>query len=247
MAKHQKRNLKQAVGQIFGNEPAWYITSMAAAASIMFASPQIFDETTAPDEIGTEQAASVLAEHEASFSALQEMKAEIELNEARATLGGASNLADLKDAFANQAVEAYLDLYTEGVSTEGAAISEKQFQDLRDQFTQTIAKPSDLGFQSNIEVGMLDELLAEHDLTSNTDAQKYQKVKALDQAMADSLRDNQNVFADAAFTVGGSLGAIALMFLFCGPIATRWSEEPKYLTPTSHPNKFRKNGKYGKH
>lgn len=244
MAQHQKRNLKQAVGQVFGNEPAWYITSIVAATSIVIASPQIFDTTTAPDEIGTEQAASVLAEHEASFSALQEMKAEIELNEARATLGGASNLADLKDAFANQAVEAYLDLYTEGASTEGAAISEKQFQDLRDQFTQTIAKPSDLGFQSNIEVGMLDELLVEHDLTSNTDAQKYQKVKALDQALADSLRDNKNVFADAAFTVGGSFGAIALMFLFCGPIATRWRDEPKYVSSKAKP---KKPGKYGQH
>ncbi len=244
MAQHQKRNLKQAVGQVFGNAPAFFITSVTAAASILITSPQIFDDTTAPDEIGTEHAASVLAEHEASFSALQEMKAEIELDEARATLGGASNLTALKDAFANQAVDAYLDLYTDGASAEGAAISETQFQDLRDEFTQTIADPSDLGFQSNIEVGMLDELLAEHDLTSNTDAQKYQKVKALDQAMADSLRDNQNIGADVTFSLLGSLGSIVMLFIFCGPIASGWRNEPKYVTSKAKP---KKPGKYGQH
>ena len=244
MAEHQKRNLKQAVGQVFGNAPAFFITAVTATASVMISSPHIFDTTTAPDEVGTEQAASVLAEHEASFSALQEMKAEIELNEARATLGGASNLVDLKDAFANKAVDAYLDLYTDGASNDGAAISEQQFQDLRDKFTQTIAEPSDLGFQSNIEVGMLDELLSQHDLSADNDAQKYQKVKALDQAMADSFTDNQNLVGDVLFSVGGSLASIILLFMFCGPIASGWRDEPKYVSSHAKP---KKPGKYGQH
>jgi len=249
MADSLKRNPKQIAGEILGN-PITFVALVAASSMGIVAGTDIaLDNRQAPDAIGTAQADVILAEHQATFSELQDMKTEIGLYEARTNLGGSSDeLNALKDQFATQAVNAYLDLYIDGATQDGAAISEQTFAELRTEFTETIAPPSELGFNDNIEVGMLDETLAHTDLSAATDMDKYKTVTALDQQMADSYTENMNDGGKTAVGLGGSLLGGLLLFLICGPmsgsLASRWREQPDYLEkrPSS-----RKPGKYGQH
>lgn len=249
MAKELKRNPKQRAGEVLGN-PFTFATLLTASSLGIFAGTDVaLDNTQAPDAIGTAQAEEVLAEHQATFSELQDMKTEIGLYEARMNLGGSSDeLNTLKDQFATQAVNAYLDLYLDGATQGGAAISEQTFAELRTEFTETIAPPSELGFNDNIEVGMLDETLAQTDLSAATDQEKYKTVMSLDQQMADSYEENMNDGSKAAIGFGGSMLGALILLLICAPfsnsLATRWREQPEYIEkrPPS-----RKPGKYGQH
>ena len=249
MADSLKRNPKQIAGEVLGN-PVTFVALLAASSMGIFAGADVaLDDRQMPDAIGTAQAEEVLDEHQASFAELQDMKTEIGLYEARTNLGGSSDeLNTLKDQFATQAVNTYLDLYLDGATQDGAAISEQTFAELRKTFTETIAPPSELGFNDNIEIGMLDEILAQNNLSAATDMEKYKKATALDQQMADSYVENANDGVKVAVGFGASMLSAILLFLICSPISgslsTRWREEPEYIEkrPPS-----RKPGKYGQH
>lgn len=249
MSEDFKRNPKQKAGEILGDPFVFMGLTAIMGISITFGTAPLFDELKTPDNVGTAQEETVLAEHQATFTELQDMKTEIGLYEARANLGGdVDELSRLKDDFAKQAVDAYLDLYVEGASQDGAAISEQQFVELRNTFTNTIASPEKLGFNNTIEAGMLDEFLAQSTLSTSTDEDKYKTVRALDQQMADSYIENKNQGAYDLTAILGTFLSAGILFLICGPmsfsLASRWREQPDYIEkrPSS-----RKPGKYGQH
>jgi len=239
----KKRNLKHTLGKAFGTPKGWATASAISTALIMTSFPLVMDEqVNAPDDTGTEMSSSILAEHQADFDALKDMRADIEVLEAKAAVSGSNdNLSTLKEEFADKALNTYLDLYLDGASTEGAAISEQTFAELRDEFSSTIVNPEVLGFQDDIAPGMLDEVLGQSTLATDTETNRYQTVKGIDTALATAQEDTELPY------LFGALSSMLAIFLLLGVSvkAERWYlTEPKYK---SVQNKPKKPGKYGQH
>ncbi|MBL1146735.1 MAG: hypothetical protein HND56_09500 [Pseudomonadota bacterium] len=243
MSEDTKPNIKYKIGQTFGTPLAWLLCSAAAAGLNFAVIPNVMDsDIAAPDRTGTAMEQSVLEQHQNAFDALKQMKAEIELNEAKAAASGSSAAVDeLKTAFGDKALNSYMDLYLSGASqTEGAAISEEAFETLRAAFAKEIVSPSTLGFSENIAAGMLDETLAETRLNQGTELDKFQTVKALDGKLTE-LHDQQSAPLAAAGLA--SLGTLLLFFVLCGPaMAARWRYSEPERVPVKKPQK-----KYGQH
>lgn len=243
MTENTKPNIKYKIGQTFGTPLAWLLCSAAAAGLNFAVIPNVMDNDIAPpDQTGTAMEQSVLEQHHNAFDALKQMKAEIELNEAKAAASGSSAAVDeLKTAFGDKALNTYMDLYLSGASaTEGAAISEENFETLRATFANEIVSPATLGFSENVAAGMLDETLAETTLQQGTELDKFQTVKALDSKLGDFNDQKSEPFAAAALA---SLGTFLLFFMLCGPaMAARWRYSEPERVPVKKPQK-----KYGQH
>ncbi|TNE31966.1 MAG: hypothetical protein EP349_02930 [Alphaproteobacteria bacterium] len=243
MTENTKPNIKYKIGQTFGTPLAWILCSAAATAVNFAVIPAVMDnDIAAPDQTGTAIEQSVLNQHHSAFDALKQMKAQIELNEAKAAASGSSAAVDeLKTAFGDKALNAYMDLYLSGASaTEGAAISEESFETLRAEFANEIIAPSTLGFHDHIAAGMLDETLAATSLNQETELDKFQTVKALDGKLGDFNDQQSKPFAAAGVA---SLGTLMLFFFLCGPtMASRWRYSEPERVPVKKPQK-----KYGQH
>lgn len=239
----KKRNLKHTAGQAFGTPKGWAVASAISTALIMTSFPLVMDEhVNAPDDTGTEMSASVLAEHQADFSTLKDMRADIEVLEAKAAVSGSTDeLSTLKEEFADKALNTYLDLYLDGASQDGAAISEQSFAELRDEFSSTIVDPEVLGFQADIAPGMLDEVLSQSTLATDTETNRFQTAKQIDTALATAQADTELPYLLGALS---SLLTILLLLGFSSK-AERWlMTEPKYKSVQSKP---KKPSKYGQH
>ena len=246
MTDNTKPNIKRIVADTFGSFPG-LIVSTAVAAAVSFGTiPDMLDtDVAAPDNTGTAMEESITAQHQADFAALQEMKSQISLLEAETSFtGGSQELTDLKTAFGKQAVAAYMDLYLEGASNEGAALSEQNFEKLRTEFTETIANPADFGFQENISAAMLDETLAKTDLNMKNGTDRFETAKQLDQQLATALED-ETVKKDKAFTAPmvASVASFLFLFMLSGFVKDTWGYEPRRV-PRRKP---KKTGPYGGH
>ena len=239
----KKRNIKHVVGETIGSPGGWAKTSALATAVMMVSFPLIMDNgVNAPDATGTDMSASVIAEHETDFTALQEMRADIDVLEAKAAISGSTaELSTLKEEFADKALNTYLDLYLDGASQDGAAISEEKFKELRDEFSSTIVNPEVIGFNTHIAPGMLDEVLGQTTLQTDTETDRFQTAKQIDNALAQANDDAGDPFLYGALASFASI----LLLLFGSIKAEQWRlYEPKYKSAQSKP---KKPGKYGQH
>ncbi|MBL1146736.1 MAG: hypothetical protein HND56_09505 [Pseudomonadota bacterium] len=244
--KDTKPNIKRVIADTFGTGPGLIISTAIAAAVSFGTIPGMLDtKTTAPDNIGTAMEESITARHQANFAALQEMKSQIDLLEAEtAFTDGSQELTDLKTAFGKQTVSTYMDLYLEGASNEGAALSEQNFEKLRTEFAETIANPADFGFQENITASMLDETLATTDLNMQDGTDRFETAKQLDQQLATALEE-ETAKKDNAFTAPlvASVASFLLLFMLTSFVDEKWGYEPRRV-PRRKP---KKTGPYGGH
>lgn len=244
--KDTKPNIKRVVADTFGTMPGLLVSTAVAAAVSFGTIPGMLDtEIATPDNTGTAMEESITAQHQADFAALQEMKSQIGLLEAETSFtGGSQELTDLKTTFGKQAVAAYMDLYLEGATNDGAALSEQNFEKLRTEFTETIANPAEFGFQENISAAMLDETLAQTDLNIQDGTDRFETAKQLDQQLATAL-ENETAKKDNAFTAPlvASVGSFLLLFMLCGFVNETWGYEPRRV-PRRKP---KKTGPYGGH
>lgn len=213
----------------------------AAIPSGLFLSDKIESDIVLPDQTGSTMEASIIAEHQAGFSKLAQMKAEIELLESQTVLtDGSTELTQMKSDFNRLAVSTYGDLYLNGSTQEnGAGISETYFQELHDAFAEKIINPATIGFAKTVGAGMLDETLAATDLKTGSDVERFQTVKAVSHALS-AYQSTPN--EDAHIT--GVLGGLILLFLsLLGGvnIQNKYRKEPRHI-PTNRPK-----SPYGKH
>jgi len=242
MTDNTKPNIKYTIGKTLGRPDAWLLCTALAAGASFAIIPNVMDsDVAAPDQIGTAMEQSVLEQHHNAFDALRQMKSEIALNEAKAAASGSSAAVDeLKTAFGDKALNSYLDLYLSGASaTEGAAISEENFETLRAEFAKEIVSPATLGFNDRIAAGMLDETLAETTLNQDTELDKFQTVKALDGKLGDFSKQQADPYFAAAMA---SLVNMLVLFVFCSGIASRWRHNEPERVPVKKPQQ-----KYGQH
>lgn len=232
-------SVKHAVGKTIGTWPAWWTLTIAAGATIFTTVPDAINGEANPlDYQGTEQQQELVAQHEADFAALQEMKGQIELLEAQAGLGGESEkLTALKTTFSEQAVNDYVDLYMDGATKEGPALSEENFNRLQKAFTENVADPSAFGFHAAIDAGLLNETMAETELKTGSDVERFQTAKAMDEKMGDAVKDPAGGYFASVFA---SLGAALLLYLMCAGVS-EWQQGPSRV-PRRKPKPS-----YGKH
>lgn len=225
-----KPNIKRVVADTFGTYPGWLVTSAIAAATCFTAIPAALDsDIPLPDQTGTVLEESITAQHQESFAALQEMKAQISLLEAEtAFTGGSQELTDLKTDFGKKAVTAYTDLYLAGAGNDGAALSEENFESLRNAFAEKIANPAEFGFQEHISAAMLDETLAKTELNTQSDAARFETAKQIDGALAQSLEDQKNQ-ENRAFTLPliGSVFSVLMLYMLAAGVSENWGREPR--------------------
>jgi len=222
--ENTRPSVKYALGKTIGTWPAWWTFTIAAGATVFMTVPDALDHTMKPlEHPGTEMQQSLIAAHDADFAALKEMKAQIEMLEAQAALGGDNaQLTELKTAFSEKAVTDYVDLYVQGASKDGPALSEENFHNLRQDFAKNIADPSSFGFNSTIQTGLLDETLAETDFKTGSAVDQFQTAKAMDQHMADEVKDPA---APYFLSTVGTMLAGFLLYLMCAGISG-WQEGP---------------------
>lgn len=232
-------SVKHALGKTIGTWPAWWTLSIAAGAAIFTGVPDAMDHGTKPlEHPGTEIQQSLIAEHQADFAALKEMKARIEMLEAQAALGGENEqLTALKTTFSEKAVQDYVDLYVQGASKDGPALSEENFDNLRRDFAENIAEPSSFGFNSTIQTGLLDETLAATELKTGNAVAQFQTAKAMDQQLGDAVKDPATPYFISA---GVTAVTAFLLLLMCAGIG-EWEKLPARV-----PRRKQKPA-YGKH
>ncbi|MBL1146737.1 MAG: hypothetical protein HND56_09510 [Pseudomonadota bacterium] len=217
-------SVKHALGKTIGTWPAWWTLTIAAGATIFTTVPDAINGEANPlDYQGVEQQQELVAQHEADFAALQEMKGQIELLEAQAGLGGENEkLTALKTTFSEKAVNDYVDLYMDGATKDGPALSEENFNRLQQAFTENVADPSAFGFHAAIDAGLLNETMAETELKTGSDVDRFQTAKAMDEKMADAVKDP----ADGYFASGiGTLLSAFLLYIICASIS-EWQKAP---------------------
>ena len=241
MSDNTKPNPKYYAGKIWGNPGGFALTAIAASAAMI--TPTL-DTSTTPDQIGTDQEIAIMAEHEASFDALKQMRAELEYTEARAAAtGDVADVSALKEAFGEKALESFVNLYTKGASQDGAALSEENFDNLRTTFANEIMDPTTFGFSANgaLDTGSLDEILAETSLNTNNEMSKFQTAKALDDKMSEAGGPNLLLLLLA---IAGSVTVFGAGLPFCAGTVQRWgSNEPNRMPR----KKASKPGRYGQH
>ena len=156
-------------------------------------------------------------------------------------IGDSEELTALKKDFGKQAVNAYTDLYLDGATLEGAAISEQNFEQLRQTFAETVIAPAALGFQTDISTGMLDETLAQTALNADTETDRYRLAQNIDKQLADAQNDDSiGPYGIAGITAGGMTALLLALSMFMG---INWCNEPKRV-PVRKP---KKSTPYGKH
>lgn len=242
MAEQQKRNPKHVIGQAIGHWTGLITLTAITSAISLTTAPMLLDkDVNEADNIGSTISETLFAESQASIDELQDMRAHIEMEESKTSVGGSqADLATLKDAFADKALETYIDIYVKGATSEGAGLSEVQFDKLRTDFAENVVSPVQLGFKKNVEAGMLDETLATLDIATDSDTDKFQTAKALDNQLADYANTDTSFWAG----IGGSFLGFFAFLLICIR-AEEWRlEEPKYKKVQ---NKPKKPGKYGQH
>ena len=242
MAEQKKRNIKYTIGQAIGHWPGLIALTAVTSAISLTTAPMLLDkDVNEADNVGSVISETLFNESQADIDQLQDMRAHIEMEESKSSVGGSqADLATLKDAFADKALETYVDIYVNGVTSEGAGLSEVQFDKLRTDFTENVVSPVQLGFKDNVAAGMLDETLATLDIATDSDTDKFQTAKTLDNQLADYANNDTSFWAG----VGGSVLGFFLFLTMCIR-AEEWRlEEPKYKTVQ---NKPKKPGKYGQH
>jgi hypothetical protein len=202
------------------------------------------DDVFLPDQTGSAMEASILAEHQADFSKLEQMKAEIELLESQTVLtDGSAELTQMKSDFNRLAVSAYSDLYLDGSTQEnGAGISETAFQELHQHFADKIIDPATIGFAKTVDAGMLDETLSATELKAGSDVERFQTVKAVSKSLSDHYTTTIEKNDDAGFAgfVGGMIIFLAMMFAGA-TVSDKYRWEPRRI-PSNRPKT-----PYGKH
>ncbi len=235
MTQDTKPNIKRTISDTFGTPPGWLLSSLVATGLSFAIIPAVVDDNrTLPDATGTALEESVLDRHLQNFTALKELRTDIDLLKARHALtGGSEELTTLKTAFGEKALNAYKDLYLEGATAEGAAISEQNFEMLRNRFAQEIINPAELGFKSRINAGFLDETLAVTPLNSATDRERFETVREINNTMAEVKDDKLSPNGKAGLAAGG----IAFLLLILSATAgIGWEYEPRRV-PRRKPKK----------
>lgn len=242
MAEQQKRNPKYVIGQAIGHWTGLITLTAVTSAISLTTAPIIFDkDVNEADNIGSAISETLFAESQDSIDELQDMRSYIEMEESKTSVGGSqADLATLKDAFADKALETYIDIYVNGATNEGAGLSETQFDKLRTDFTENVVSPVQLGFKENIAAGMLDETLATLDIATDSDTDKFQTAKAIDNQLADYANNDTSSLVG----IGGSVLGFFLFLAMCIRAEGWRLEEPEYKTVQSKP---KKPGKYGQH
>ena len=114
MTQEMKTNPKYVVKSLSGPVSALIGLALAVPAGMMIAD-KAGDDVFLPDQTGSAMEASILAEHQADFAKLEQMKAEIELLESQTVLtDGSAELTQMKSDFNRLTVSAYSDLYLDG-------------------------------------------------------------------------------------------------------------------------------------
>ncbi len=106
--------------------------------------------TETPDEIGNAQQAEVYQSLTEQFSALQSTRTSLELN------GGDTSKLD------DDTRQVLTNLYTQGSTEQGAAISESQFETLLEYVNNPVNRIASYkyDYQPSVDAGMLDECIA---------------------------------------------------------------------------------------
>lgn len=234
--KYVAHNLAMPVAALFG--------LIAAIPAGMTISDKMGEEVLLPDQTGSAIEASILAEHQADFTKLAQMKAEIELLESQTVLtDGSAELTQMKSDFNRLAVSAYGDLYLDGSTQEnGAGLSETHFQELHQQFADKIINPATIGFAETVDAGILDETLATTDMKTGSDVERFQTVKAVNQALSEHQATTAEKNSDAGFA--GFMGGAVLFILFLAGgamVNDKYKWEPRRV-PSNRPKT-----PYGKH
>jgi len=244
MSEATKTNIKRKIADTFGDPLGWIASSVAVTALSFSIIPAVVDDNSiTPDAVGTAMEETVMAQHQADFATLQDMKADIALMEAQNVLiGDNEELTALKKAFGKQAVHAYTDLYLAGATQDGAAISEQNFEKLRQTFAETVIDPSALGFQAEISSAMLDETLAKTStLDAATETARYGLAQNIDKQLTVAEDDKALGPYGIATTTSAASALVLLILSFI--MGTCWSDEPKRV-PVRKP---KKSTPYGKH
>lgn len=243
MTQDMKTNPKYIAKSLSGPVSALIGLALAVPAGMMIAD-KAGDDVFLPDQTGSAMEASILAEHQADFSKLEQMKAEIELLESQTVLtDGSAELTQMKSDFNRLAVSAYGDLYLEGSTQEnGAGLSEAHFQELHQQFADNIIDPATIGFSGSVDAGMLDETLAVTDLKTGSDVERFQTVKALSQTLAEHQVTAAEKNEEAGF-IGFMSGFLIFALAMCGGavVSEKYRWEPRRI-PANRPKT-----PYGKH
>lgn len=234
--KYIARNLSMPLSAIIG--------LAVAIPSGMFLSDKLGEDVILPDQTGSAMEASILAEHQADFTTLEQMKAEIELLESQTVLtDGSAELTQMKSDFNRLAVSAYSDLYLDGSTQEnGAGISETAFQELHQHFADKIINPATIGFAETVDAGILDETLSATDLKTGSDVERFQTVKSVSKTLSDHYTTAIEKNDDAAFK-GFMSGAMIFFLILLSGVAVndRYIREPRRI-PSNRPKT-----PYGKH
>lgn len=226
MSENTQPNPKYYIGKLFNNPLSWMASTAVVGAALI--TPTIEDGVML-DTIGTDQEASIIAEHQENFADLKQMRADLDYAEAHAAAtGNETGLSELQESFGEKALNSYLSLYTKGASQDGAALSEENFDNLRTTFAHEIMDPETFGFHSigQSDAGLLDETLAETFLNTDDAKATFQTAKELDNKMA----EDQNTLT--ALTGLAGLGTAAFcwfMLHFCVSTAGSWSREDKRI------------------
>lgn len=140
MTQDMKTNPKYVAHSLAMPVSAMIGLAFAIPAGMMI-SDKIGDEVVLPDQTGSAMEVSIMAEHQADFAKLEQMKGEIELLESQTVLtNGSAELTEMKSDFNRLAVSAYGDLYLDGSTQEnGAGLSETHFQELHNAFAEKLS------------------------------------------------------------------------------------------------------------
>ncbi|TVQ83270.1 MAG: hypothetical protein EA357_06350 [Micavibrio sp.] len=242
MAKETKINPKYVIRQTL--PPVTFLTGLAVATAAGIGIHNgLSPEAIAPENTPTAMEESIIAQHQQNFSALEGMQAEIELLKSQTSLtGGSEELSSLQDAFNRDALSAYKDLYLNGTTSEGAGISETSFQELRTHFAENIVNPADLGFKSDVKAALLNETLAETDLRTGSDIERFQTVKEINEKLADAhLNHTNDKEMSALFTMVGALFTFIIIGVSGMGVYDSLRREPRHIRKPQKP------GPYGKH
>ncbi|TVQ83271.1 MAG: hypothetical protein EA357_06355 [Micavibrio sp.] len=243
MTQNMKTNPKY-VARYLATPLSALVGLAVAIPSGMFLSDKLGEEIVLPDRIGSAMEESIMAEHQANFTQLKQMQAEIALLKSQTVLTeGSSKLTQMKSDFNRLAVNTYSNLYLAGSTQEnGAGISETNFQELRQQFSEKIINAATIGFAENINAGMLDEILAVTDLKTGSDVERFQTVKEISKALSESHASTTEK-TDKASVVGFVSGTFLFFtFLFASfSMHDKYRHEPRRI-PANRPK-----NPYGKH
>jgi hypothetical protein len=110
----------------------------------------------------------------------------------------------------------------DGATKDGPALSEENFNRLQQAFTENVADPSAFGFHAAIDAGLLNETMAETELKTGSDVDRFQTAKAMDEKMADAVKDPANGYFASGL---GTILSAYLLYIICASIS-EWQKAP---------------------